>query len=501
MLRSEDFGTVALIAGEAGSLRSSDGRLWVGLRQRAGSAWLRTAFPVLAALADVIVLMCAAILTGHAYHRVALGTEPLLEPLYQMGGLMALLVASAKSTRHEYQIATFLTPKGYAERMFPLWNMIFLAATAFGFLTRMSTDFSRMTIVLYYVVGFASLVGVRAALASSVQSGSKRGTVSVRRTFLVGTAAELKAFGERYQPWNLGIEIVGVATLEPKGVSVDRLGPEIAADLDRAILTARTLEIDDVFILASWSELELINLCVESFLTLPAAIHLGPERIFDRFSDVRISRVGPISSLNLVGRPLSFVDHLQKRALDLSLSAAGLVSLLPLFVALAIAIKLDSQGPVFFRQRRFGFNQRPFNIYKFRSMRTLDDGSVVLQARPNDHRVTRAGSWMRKLSLDELPQLWNVLIGQMSLVGPRPHALAHDREFESKISLYARRHNVKPGITGWAQVNGFRGATTHEKMKLRVEHDLHYIDNWSIWMDLRILALTLLSRKARSNAY
>ena len=162
---------------------------------------------------------------------------------------------------------------------------------------------------------------------------------------------------------------------------------------------------------------------------------------------------------------------------------------------MALLIWLETGRPLFFRQRRYGFNQQEFRIIKFRTMTTLDDGDVVRQARRNDPRITRFGRFLRKWNIDELPQLINVLKGDMSLVGPRPHALSHNREYEQKIALYARRHNVLPGITGWAQVNGFRGETdTDEKMKRRVDHDLYYIDNWSLWLDLRILLLTLFSR-------
>jgi len=170
--------------------------------------------------------------------------------------------------------------------------------------------------------------------------------------------------------------------------------------------------------------------------------------------------------------------------------------------AVAILIKLDSPGPIFFVQRRYGFNQQPFRIIKFRTMRTLEDGPVIRQAQQNDPRLTRIGRWLRRWNIDEVPQLFNVLTGDMSLVGPRPHALSHDREYEQRISRYARRHNVRPGITGWAQIHGYRGETdTEEKMRKRVEYDLYYIDNWSLWLDFKIIVRTVLSRSAYRNAY
>ena len=173
-----------------------------------------------------------------------------------------------------------------------------------------------------------------------------------------------------------------------------------------------------------------------------------------------------------------------------------------LFIAVAILIRLDSDGPVFFVQRRYGFNQQPFRIIKFRTMRTLDDGPVIARATKNDPRLTRIGRFLRRWNIDEIPQLFNVLTGDMSLVGPRPHALAHDHEYEQRIALYARRHNVKPGITGWAQIHGCRGEVdTEEKMQKRLEHDLFYIDNWSLWLDLQIILRTVLSPAGYRNAY
>ena len=165
-------------------------------------------------------------------------------------------------------------------------------------------------------------------------------------------------------------------------------------------------------------------------------------------------------------------------------------------------IRRETPGPALFRQKRYGFNQEPFRIFKFRTMTTMDDGANVVQATRADPRVTRVGGILRRYSIDELPQLINVLIGEMSIVGPRPHALAHDQRYVERLSRYARRHNVKPGITGWAQVWGHRGEITNDHdMHKRLEHDLYYVDNWSLWLDLKIILLTVVSPRAHSNAY
>jgi exopolysaccharide biosynthesis polyprenyl glycosylphosphotransferase len=197
-----------------------------------------------------------------------------------------------------------------------------------------------------------------------------------------------------------------------------------------------------------------------------------------------------------VGEPGAGDTLRVKDALDRVLAASALLFLAPLFVAIAAAIRLDSRGPAFYRQQRHGLNGRIIHVLKFRSMRSdrCDDGGsgVVRQATRQDPRITRVGHWLRRSSLDELPQLINVLRGDMSLVGPRPHAVSHNQHYAQLIHRYDERNRVKPGITGWAQVNGLRGETdTVEKMARRIEHDLHYVENRSLRLDLAILLKTL----------
>ena len=190
--------------------------------------------------------------------------------------------------------------------------------------------------------------------------------------------------------------------------------------------------------------------------------------------------------------PLSERSGMIKRAVDIVLAAAGLVVLSPVFLLIALAIKLDSRGPVIFFQRRHGKGSSIFWIFKFRSMFVEEGGAIIRQATVDDERVTRVGWFLRSTSFDELPQLINVFLGDMSLVGPRPHAIAHDTAFERNFDLFSRRRRVKPGITGWAQVNGFRGETkNNEDVRGRIERDLYYIDNWSIWLDMEIMTRTV----------
>jgi exopolysaccharide biosynthesis polyprenyl glycosylphosphotransferase len=213
-------------------------------------------------------------------------------------------------------------------------------------------------------------------------------------------------------------------------------------------------------------------------------------------------RLGADLAFELKPAPLTRVDWAQKRAFDLVISSLALVLCIPLFALIAMAIRLDSPGPILFRQTRGGFNGRPFRIYKFRTMTVLEDGARVVQAKCNDPRVTRVGRWLRRTSLDELPQLFNVIKGEMSLVGPRPHALAHDRKFNKLISNYGLRTHAMPGITGLAQVHGLRGETaTVDLIRRRVDFDIHYISNRTLLLDIQILFRTVGEVFRHPNAY
>jgi exopolysaccharide biosynthesis polyprenyl glycosylphosphotransferase len=316
--------------------------------------------------------------------------------------------------------------------------------------------------------------------------------VASRRVLLLGYEAQIEGFYARYATDACGMRIVAASVLRGQD--------HLDEDLILAAASARIYRPEDVFILVPWADRETVDRCVNAFLRIPAAIHLGSDCALDRFAKARIANTGSIASLNLT-LPWSTAHVVAKRLFDIVVSVTTLTCLAPVFAALAVAIKIDSKGPVIFRQRRYGFNQEPFRIFKFRSMSTLEDDRKVRQATVQDARVTRVGRFMRKTNLDELPQLINVLLGDMSLVGPRPHALAHDQLFEPSVMLYARRHNVKPGITGWAQVNGLRGEITPESLKARIEHDLYYIDNSSLWLDLQILWRALASKRSFNNAY
>jgi putative colanic acid biosynthesis UDP-glucose lipid carrier transferase len=270
----------------------------------------------------------------------------------------------------------------------------------------------------------------------------------------------------------------------------------------RVVACARELDIEEIIIIADPQRLTDVRLLADKLGVLPCPVTLVPTglcaEIFKRPSRV----LGDFVCLEIQRRPMSFAGGLVKRSLDVVGATIALIVLSPLFLAVAIAIKMDSPGPIFFNQQRCGFNGCRFRILKFRTMSVLEDGARIEQAQRLDKRLTPVGKWLRRLSIDELPQLVNVLQGTMSLVGPRPHALAHDLEFDAAVQNYSRRKRVKPGLTGWAQVHGCRGPTpTRQSVERRVAYDLWYIENWSVRLDLLILMRTAFEVARGRNAY
>ena len=253
-----------------------------------------------------------------------------------------------------------------------------------------------------------------------------------------------------------------------------------------------------------WNEDGTVTRVVEELKQLPVNVYMAMDLAGFRleFRPV-LGQLNQLPLFEIVQRPISGWHYFLKRVEDFVLASVLIVVAAPLMLLIAAAIKLDSRGPVFFMQKRLGFNNEEFEIYKFRTMTHRDAPEAeVPQARRDDPRTTRVGRILRRSSLDELPQLFNVLEGTMSLVGPRPHALPHNEDYGRQIRGYFARHKVKPGITGWAQVNGLRGETdTLEKMKARVSHDVYYAENWSLLFDLRILVMTAFVVLFQKQAY
>jgi Undecaprenyl-phosphate glucose phosphotransferase len=272
--------------------------------------------------------------------------------------------------------------------------------------------------------------------------------------------------------------------------------------IDQVIATARGSEIEEIFVAADLQRWREIGSLVQRLSVLPIPLTLLPDECTATLLQRPFRRFGMTVGVEFQRPPLTSTERFLKRLLDIVCSVVGIIVLIPMLVIVALAIKFDSPGPALFMQTRHGFNRKRFKIFKFRTMAVLEDGATIRQAVRDDNRVTRIGMWLRKTSIDELPQLFNVLIGDMSIVGPRPHATAHDNHYADLISDYAFRHHVKPGITGWAQVLGYRGETpTVQSMKERVDLDIWYVDNWSLLLDAQIILRTVSEVIRGRNAY
>lgn len=276
----------------------------------------------------------------------------------------------------------------------------------------------------------------------------------------------------------------------------DRLHPDAArhllGSLDRLSAYVREQGVREVYITLPLGSQPRIVQLLESLQGTTASLFYVPDVFGISIIQGRLQDLNGVPVVGICDTPFTGTNELIKRASDVLLSALILLLVSPLMLLIALGVKLSSPGPVIFRQRRNGLDGEEITVYKFRTMRVLDDGEVVRQATKDDPRVTPLGALLRRSSLDELPQFINVLQGRMSIVGPRPHAVAHNEEYRTLIKAYMVRHKVKPGITGWAQVNGLRGETdTIEKMKLRVEYDLEYLRNWSLGLDLQIIVRTI----------
>jgi putative colanic acid biosysnthesis UDP-glucose lipid carrier transferase len=272
--------------------------------------------------------------------------------------------------------------------------------------------------------------------------------------------------------------------------------------LDRAVEDARSGLIDVVYISLPFKAEDRIGFIARELADTTATVHLVAD--FSGFDLLRSrwGNVGSLSTVSLYDTPFEGLGGWIKRTEDILLGSVLLLLSTPILALAAIAVRLDSPGPIFFSQTRCGLNSKPFKVFKFRTMRTQEDGPRVQQATRNDPRVTRVGAFLRRTSIDELPQLLNVLLGDMSLVGPRPHAVAHNEQYRKLVHGYMLRHKVKPGITGWAQINGWRGETeTLDKMEKRVEFDLDYIENWRLSWDIQIIFRTAFSLRSDKNAY
>lgn len=420
------------------------------------------------------------------------------------GSLLAVILFEVADL---YQISTLRRPFRNIGRLLVMWSGAFAFLALAGFFLKVSSDFSRFWFGAWFLVGFVLLFCLRLALASMVKRWARNGRME-RRAVLVGggKAAETLIRSIERQPDN-DIRICGIFDDRD-----DRRSPPVVAgypklgNVSELIEFARIARIDMLIVCLPLTAQARVLSLLKKLWVLPVDIRLSAHANELRFRPRSYSFIGSVPMLDIFDRPINNWDSVAKRSFDILFSLIGIVVFSPVMLAAAIAIKLDSKGPVIFRQKRHGFNNEIIDVYKFRSMFVeMSDPTARNAVVRNDPRVTRVGRFIRKTSIDELPQFFNALFGSLSLVGPRPHAVlaqSHNKLYNEVVDGYFARHRVKPGVTGWAQINGWRGEIdTDEKIQMRTEFDLYYIENWSLWLDLKILLLTPIRLLNTENAY
>ncbi|MCR4281856.1 MAG: undecaprenyl-phosphate glucose phosphotransferase [Bauldia sp.] len=476
----------------------------------AASALSRAAVsPVLLAGVARLVEFLGALACGAAIYLVYVATHDGFDwwyalPLVAGAFLAVLFIEAAKG----YAMPALRRGAMTLGRVFLAWTAVFALFAVAAFLAKSGDDYSRVWVASWYLAGLVVFTSVRLTLASLIRVWTKAGMLE-RRAVIVGggqTAEELIRALE-VQPDN-DIRICGIFDDRKDDRSPAMIAgyPKLGT-IAELVEFGRITRIDLLIVsLPITAESRLLQMLGHLWV-LPVDIRLSAHTNKLRFRPRSYSFIGSLPFLDVFDKPIADWDYLLKRAFDLVFASLALVLLSPLMLATAIAIRLDSRGPILFRQKRYGFNNELIEVYKFRSMYVdQTDANAARLVTRDDPRVTRVGSFIRKTSIDELPQLFNVLFrGNLSLVGPRPHALqakAENRLYDEVVDGYFARHRVKPGITGWAQISGWRGETdTAEKIQQRVAHDLYYIENWSVPFDLKICFLTPFRLFDRERAY
>lgn len=459
-------------------------RKWLGFKS--------VAIAYLAAAGDFVVLLAGSAVGHSLYEQLAFGILADPSVYIGIGLLVATIFVLAMGGAHAYRPAEILAFRRQLLLICTFLPAVLLFLLAVVFFLKIGDTISRGAILSTAAISIAALMSVRVLWYRHLTKAIAFASFPTRRVLLVCNERTVIA-DIREKAALCGYSVKHTLTLSERTL----------ASSSMLFQQHGISDVDEV--LVAWSDYENLTalqscLCALQQFCVPVNVMFGG--LVGDVVDGVAHNVGEKRLFQAHRPPLDFYERACKRVFDIGFSLAALVAMLPVCLVIAIAIKIDSRGPVFFAQSRKGYSGRTFRILKFRSMSVMEDAGNVRQATRGDPRVTRVGSFIRSSSLDELPQFWNVLKGDMSVVGPRPHALAHDDLYDVQIARYASRRHVKPGLTGWAQVNGCRGETpTVDKMAERVRHDIWYINNWSLWLDFRIIFLTVLGMQDRSNVY
>ena len=451
----------------------------------------------------------AALLATLGFAIFASYVEPGQTAVYLPTILIVTLFANVLfNAARTHRISSYRTLVQQTWRVLAAWSLVFAVLVALAFLFKSSELVSRVWLVSWWAAGALLLVAFRLSLRTVVLQWTREGKLK-RRTVVVGGGPDAEVLIDSIRK-SAGADVRLLGLFDDRN---DERSPESVAQVGKLgrvadlIEFARQTRVDLVIVSMPLSAEKRVLEMLTQLWVLPVDIRLSAHMSKLRVTSKAYSYVGDVPVFDMADRPISDWNLIFKWLFDKIVALSALIVLSPIMLATAIAVKLDSKGPVFFKQKRHGFNNELIEVYKFRSMRTdMADATASKLVTKGDPRVTRVGKFIRKTSIDELPQLFNVLRGQLSIVGPRPHALAakaDNKLYYEAVEGYFARHKVKPGITGWAQINGWRGETdTVDKIMQRVQHDLYYIEKWSILLDLYILVMTPFALFSKSeNAY
>lgn len=459
---------------------------------------IQSSFSALYRLVDVVVIsfLLIAILSAK---QIALDINYLVVLLLALSSF--LFLSQTFELYRSWRTSTTFTMMAYTSLV---WGLTCTVLITLAYFTKTGTIYSRLAIGLWFISTLVAL-NIWRVIFRAILFKFRRTGLNLKKVVIIGlTDAGNKLAKQIEQNPELGLELLGFYDdREPSRVNNSGKYALLGTIDDAIALAKQNNDIDHIYIALPMKAEERIQAILTGFSDSTATVHIIPDFFIYNLLHARWQHIGTMQTLSVFDTPFEGLSKSLKRLEDIVLTLLILPLMAVPMLAVACAVKLTSKGPILFKQNRYGLDGQEINVYKFRSMQLVPktQGKVV-QATRFDARVTKVGAFIRRTSLDELPQLFNVLKGEMSLVGPRPHAVEHNEEYRALIGGYMLRHKVKPGITGWAQVNGWRGETdTLDKMTKRVEYDLFYIQNWSLMFDLRILMHTLLTGFVNKNAY
>ena len=441
---------------------------------------------------DLILVIAISLMAGIGYRWFFLGGIPAMETYAAIGLLVFTNVCAILAARENYRVVNLLNFPRQARDLAFIWTFVLFVLIAVIFALKVADAFSRGATFTFFVLGLGGMIAWRAVVAQFLKHALSAGGFASRSVILIGERNRLANSRQMLELQRCGYKPIQTFEIGEEDIATTKMSRSLRAKINSAIEVAQAKSVAEIFLLIGWEHRVAIESVSNMLRLVPIPVYLLPDDNITRYLGRATVSVGTTWAAEVQRSPLTMIEQFVKRSIDLVGAALVLLLLSPLMLLTALLIKLDSRGSILFFQTRNGFNGRKFQIVKFRTMHVLENGTAIRQATRADPRVTRVGRWLRRTSIDELPQLFNVLYGTMSLVGPRPHAIAHNSEYETLIANYAFRHHVKPGITGWAQVHGLRGETSAaDLMAKRVEYDLWYIANWSLWLDFRILSRTV----------